>query len=68
MVVIVLDRIVAARKTPKSIDVGNGTEFASQALDLWANKNGVHPDFLRPGRRVENRYIESFKEKLSKNV
>ena len=37
------------RSTPKSITVDNGTEFASKAMDLWAYKNGVHLDFIRPG-------------------
>ena len=40
------------------------TEFASKAMDLWAYKNGVHLDFIRPGRPVENGYIESFNGKL----
>ncbi len=41
-----------------------GTEFTSKALDHWAYKNGVHLDFIRPGRPVENGYIESFNGKL----
>lgn len=42
----------------------NGTEFASRAMDLWAYANSVHLDFIRPGRPVENGYIESFNGKL----
>jgi putative transposase len=59
-----LDKVVASRGTPKSITVDNGTEFASKAMDLWAYSNGVHLDFIRPGRPVENGYIESFNGKL----
>ena len=59
-----LDKVVAGRGTPKSITVDNGTEFASKAMDLWAYSNGVHLDFIRPGRPVENGYIESFNGKL----
>ena len=33
-------------------------------MDLWAYNNGVHLDFIRPGRPVENGYIESFNGKL----
>jgi putative transposase len=33
-------------------------------MDLWAYKNGVHLDFIRPGKPVENGYIESFNGKL----
>jgi putative transposase len=59
-----LDGIVAERGAPRSITVDNGTEFASRAIDLWAYANGVHLDFIRPGRPVENGYIESFNGKL----
>jgi len=59
-----LDKVVASRGTPKSITVDNGTEFASKAMDLWAYSNGVHLDFIRPGRPVENGYIESFNGRL----
>jgi putative transposase len=59
-----LDEVVALRGTPQSITVDNGTEFASKAMDLWAYKNGVHLDFIRPGKPVENGYIESFNGKL----
>ena len=59
-----LDKIVILRSTPESITVDNGTEFASKAMDLWAYKNGVHLNFIRPGKPVENGYIESFNGKL----
>jgi putative transposase len=59
-----LDKIVVLRGTPASITVDNGSEFASKAMDLWAYKNGVHLDFIRPGKPVENGYIESFNGKL----
>ena len=59
-----LDNVVALRGAPKSITVDNGTEFASKAMDLWAYTNGVHLDFIRPGRPVENGYIESFNGRL----
>lgn len=59
-----LDKILANRGAPKSITVDNGTEFASKAVDHWAYTNGVHLDFIRPGRPVENGYIESFNGRL----
>ena len=59
-----LDRIVALRGAPQSITVDNGTEFASKAMDIWAYTNSVHLDFIRPGRPVENGYIESFNGRL----
>jgi len=63
-VAIVLEKIVADRGAPQSITVDNGTEFASKAVDLWAYQNAVYLDFIRPGRPVENGYIESFNGRL----
>jgi putative transposase len=63
-VAMALDKVVALRGAPASITVDNGTEFTSKALDLWAYTNGVHLDFIRPGKPVENGYIESFNGKL----
>lgn len=59
-----LDVVVAGRAAPQSITVDNGTEFASRAMDVWAYQNRVHLDFIRPGRPVENGYIESFNGRL----
>jgi transposase InsO family protein len=33
-------------------------------MDLWAYQNNVHLDFIRPGRPIENGYIESFNGRL----
>jgi putative transposase len=63
-VAMALSKIVGIRGAPQSITVDNGTEFSSKAMDLWAYANGVHLDFIRPGRPVENGYIESFNGRL----
>ena len=47
-------------KLPERIRVDNGTEFTSRALDHWAYWNGVALDFSRPGKPVDNCFIESF--------
>lgn len=60
----VLDRIVEFRGKPKAITVDNGPEFAGRALDAWAYQNKVQLDFIRPGKPVENCYIESFNGKF----
>jgi putative transposase len=59
-----LDEVIASRGAPQSITVDNGTEFASKAIDVWAYTHGVHLDFIRPSRPVDNGYIESFNGKL----
>jgi putative transposase len=56
-----LERVAALRGHPESITVDNGTEFCSKALDGWAYRKGVKLEFIRPGRPVENGFIESFK-------
>lgn len=45
---------------PQRIQVDNGSEFISKALDLWAYDNGVTLDFSRPGKPTDNPFIESF--------
>lgn len=45
---------------PKRIQVDNGSEFISKALDKWAYDNEVTLDFSRPGKPTDNPFIESF--------
>lgn len=45
---------------PSRIQVDDGSEFISKALDLWAYDNGVTLDFSRPGKPTDNPLIESF--------
>ena len=59
-VIQVLDRLASIRGLPRSIVCDNGPEFAGRALDLWAHHHGVALQFIRPGRPVENAFIESF--------
>ncbi len=49
---------------PESITVDNGSEFCSRALEAWAIANDVQLRFIRPGRPVENGFIESFNGRL----
>ena len=42
----------------------NGPEFTGKALDRWAYENGVRLEPIRPGRPMENGYIESFNGKM----
>jgi putative transposase len=59
-----LERVAELRGYPQSITVDNGTEFCSKAVDAWAYRKGVKLDFIRPGRPVENGFIESFNGRL----
>lgn len=60
----VLDRGLDAHAVPRSITVDHGTEFQSRALEDWAYRRGVQLDFIRPGKPVENAFIESFNGRL----
>ncbi len=51
-------------RLPESITVDNGSEFCSRALEAWAMANQVQLCFIRPGRPVENGFIESFNGRL----
>ena len=42
----------------------HGTEFQSRALEDWAYRRSVQLDFIRPGKPVENAFIESFNGRL----
>jgi putative transposase len=59
-VVMVLNRILLHRGSPKVLFCDNGSEFTSQAMDLWAYRNGVRIDFSRPGKPTDNAFVESF--------
>jgi putative transposase len=60
-VVAVMERIKERRGiVPQRIQVDNGSEFISKALDHWAYENEVTLDFSRPGKPTDNPFIESF--------
>ena len=51
-------------EAPESITVDNGSEFTGRALEAWVMGEDIHLNFIRPGRPVENSYIESFNGRL----
>lgn len=59
-----LDRVLPTTHGLPSITVDHGTEFMSRALEDWAYQRGVQLDFIRPGKPVENAFIESFNGRL----
>ena len=59
-----LDRVLGTAPRPRSITVDHGTEFQSRALEDWAYQRGVRLDFIRPGKPVENAFIESLNGRL----
>ncbi len=63
-VVAVVARLAMLRGAPCAIQVDNGPEFVSKALDRWAYENGVTLDFSRPGKPTDNALVESFNGRL----
>ena len=55
-----LTEALAERPQPAMIVTDNGPEFISKALDQWAHERGIIQHFNRPGKTVENAYIERF--------
>ena len=59
-----LNRIVARRGAPESITSDNGSEFVGKTMETWSYQTGVKLDFIRPGKPVENGFVESFNGRL----
>ena len=59
-----LDRALVTGQAPRSITVDHGTEFMSRALEDGAYQRSVQLDFIRPGKPVENAFIDSFNGRL----
>ena len=63
-VVNTLSQIASIQGLPENIIVDNGPEFISNVLDAWAYERGVKLHFIRPGKPVDNAFIESFNGKF----
>lgn len=56
------------RGLPQRITVDNGTEFTSRMLDHWAYWQHVALEFSRPGKPVDNPFIEAFNGTLRREL
>jgi putative transposase len=59
-----LEQLAETYGLPEMIVMDNGPEFTGKALDEWAYRRGVQLHFIRPGKPVENAYVESFNGKF----
>ena len=59
-----LDQLAPSGPLPEALVCDNGSEFTSQAFDQWAHQRGIALHFIRPGKPVENAYVESFNGRL----
>jgi putative transposase len=53
-VVRVLEWLRQTQGVPEVIQVDNGPEFVSQAVDQWAFANGVRLHFIEPGKLLQS--------------
>lgn len=63
-VIAILEQLAGTRGLPHTLVCDNGPEFTSRAFDAWAFRRGVRLQFIRPGKPVENAFIESFNGRL----
>lgn len=63
-VIRVLEQIIAKRGCPERIRSDNGPEFTSRAYLAWAIERQIELAHIRPGKPIENAYIESFNGRL----
>ena len=54
-----LNRLKLGRGMPKVLFCDNGSEFTSQAMDLWAYRHSAKIDFSRSGKPTDNAFVES---------
>jgi putative transposase len=55
-----LNRIMEWREKPTTIRVDNGPEYISGKLMAWAEKHGIHIEYIQPGKPQQNAYIERY--------
>jgi len=60
----VLSEVASVHGLPENIVVDNGPEFISNAMDEWAYSREVKLHFIRPGKPVDNAFMESFNARL----
>lgn len=60
----VLDRIIFERGKPECIVMDNGPELTSRAMLAWCTNTNINLEYIRPGKPIENAFVESFNGKF----
>ena len=64
----VMDRVAAWRGYPARIRMDNGPELTSIKLADWAEDHGVELEFIKPGRPMQNSFVERFNRTYREEV
>jgi len=56
----VLDRLAAWRGYPEKLRLDNGPEFVAVEMVTWAEEHNVQLEFIKPGKPMQNGFIERF--------
>ena len=57
-VIRILERAVTWRGNPNNLRMDNVPEFISAALAEWVAEHGIELELIRPGRPMQNSYVE----------
>lgn len=63
-VVRMLDQAACFRGYPRAVRTDNGPEFTSRVFIAWAQQHGIEHLLIKPGKPMQNGYIESFNGKF----
>lgn len=55
-----LERLIEHAGKPKQIRVDNGPEFTSFIFQAWCKFQGIHIQYIQPGKPTQNAFIERF--------
>lgn len=55
-----LEQIALIHGYPKIIRVDNGPEYVSKHFQKWATEQGIHIQYIQPGKPAQNAFIERF--------
>ena len=64
----VLDCLIGYRGKPNRIRVDNGPEFIAHHFQDWAKAQGIHIDYIEPGKPAQNAYIERFNRTYREDI
>jgi putative transposase len=67
-VIAILDELIAQHGKPARIRCDNGPEFRSLAFTRWADEKNIEILYIRPGKPVQNAFMERFNRSFRTEV